>query len=205
MPRSALRLLLAAVTSLVCYSPLHGAAEQGVSPETTVFELVRENPSVNGERRQVMQFESDGLLQFALVLWPAGQAPEGGWPGLLLNHGYHPDPPAYGRNAAGKNDRPGDYYRGMAQAYVDRGLVVVVPDFRGHNESEGISYTTRDDAPLFYARDAAVAFRAMESLPGLNRSRRYMLGHSMGGRVAMEMARQAPERRFLEKRLAELG
>lgn len=152
---------------------------------TVRFELVRENPSVNGERRQVMRYESDGLLQYALLLWPQGEQPATGWPVLLFNHGYHPDPPNYGRNASGESDRPGDYYRSVAQAYVDQGLVVLVPDYRGHNDSEGDAQSKSGEGQLLYSRDAVAAFRGLESLQGLDSKRRYVLGHSMGGPVTL--------------------
>jgi uncharacterized protein len=174
-----LTLLLAALQ--VCAA----TAGQADTAATRGFELVRENPSVNGERRQVLRFEVDGLEQFALLLWPGGEQPLSGWPVLLFNHGYHPDPPNYGRNAQGKNDRPGDYYRAVAQAFVDRGLVVLVPDFRGHNASQGLALNRRADAPEHYARDTVAAFRALDSLDGLDSNRRYMLGHSMGGPVTL--------------------
>ncbi len=176
-----LTLLVAGLAMLLqCYGAAHTAADTA-----TRFELVGENPSVNGERRQVLQFEADGLVQYALILWPSGEPPAGGWPLLLFNHGYHPNPPEYGRNARGEDDRPGDYYRGVAQAFVDRGMVVLVPDFRGHNRSQGLAFTRHDDAPAFYARDTVAAFRALDEVGGLDRSRRYMLGHSMGGLVTL--------------------
>lgn len=179
MPHALLIILLLLAHTVIA------ADENGASPLQAQFQLAYENPSVNGERRQVMRFEVDGLEQYALVLWPAGSAPEGGWPVLLFNHGYHPDPPLYGRNGQGNNDRPGDYYRAIPQAFVDRGMVVVTPDFRGHNASEGAHFTQREDAPLYYARDAVAAFHALTLLPGLDRSRRFMLGHSMGGLVTL--------------------
>ncbi len=160
-------------------------ATQAAAEAAPPFEVIRENPSVNGERRQVLLFESDGLVQYALLLWPVGEAPAGGWPLLLFIHGYHPNPPDYGRNASGEDDRPGDYYRVVAQAFVDRGMAVLVPDLRGHNVSEGHAFTRRDDAPAYYARDAVAAFRALDGVGGVDPSRRYLLGHSMGGLVTL--------------------
>jgi len=61
------------------------------------FVHLRDNPSVAGERREVVSFEADGLLEYALVLWPGSEKPDQGWPVLLFNHGYHPNPPEYGR------------------------------------------------------------------------------------------------------------
>lgn len=144
---------------------------------------VRFNPSVAGERREVVSFQSDGLRQFALILWPAGEQPAKGWPVLLFNHGYHPNPPDYGRIVSGENSRPGDYYRGVAQAFADSGYLVVVPDYRGHNDSDGAEFTSRALADHWYTRDAIAAYFGSVSLEGIDPRRVYMLGHSMGGPI----------------------
>jgi len=143
------------------------------------FVHLRDSPSVAGERREVVSFQSDGLQQFALILWPAGEKPEKGWPVLLFNHGYHPNPPDYGRIASGENSRPGDYYRGVAQAFADSGYLVVVPDYRGHNDSEGAEFTSRALADHWYTRDAIAAYFGLASLEGFDPGRVHMLGHSM--------------------------
>ena len=73
------------------------------------FTLVRNNPSTEGIRRQVLSFEVDGLRQYALLLWPAGKSPDQGWPVLQFNHGFHPDPPRHGsRTIAGTTYRKAD-------------------------------------------------------------------------------------------------
>jgi dipeptidyl aminopeptidase/acylaminoacyl peptidase len=149
------------------------------------FRHLRDNPSVAGERRQVVTFNSDGLRQYALILWPAGEQPEAGWPVLLFNHGYHPNPPDYGRIEGGINSRPGDYYRGTAQAFADHGYVVVAPDYRGHNDSEGTEYTQLALAVHWYTRDAIAAYFGLASLDGIDHQRIYMLGHSMGGPITL--------------------
>jgi len=147
------------------------------------LQRLRENPSVAGERREVVSFKIDGLLEYALILRPAGEKPDKGWPVLLFNHGYHPNPPDYGRIAGGENSRPGDYYRGVAQAFADEGYVVVTPDYRGHNDSEGAEFTTRAFAARWYTRDAIGAYFGLASLKGIDPNCVYMLGHSMGGPI----------------------
>ena len=69
------------------------------------FLSVSETRDAEGLRRQVVAFEVDGLTQYALVLWPVGDAPVKGWPALQFNHGFHPDPPRNGFNAQGETDR----------------------------------------------------------------------------------------------------
>ena len=136
-------------------------------------------------QRRVVRFTADGLKQYALVLEPEGQSPGNGWPVLIMNHGYHPDPPNNGRVADGSTDRPGDYYRGLPLAFAQQGFLVVVPDYRGHNISDGLEYTRETDAHYWYTRDVISAFRALGSLPGADTSNVFMWGHSMGGSITM--------------------
>ncbi len=144
-----------------------------------------ERPEIDGIKRRVVSFSVDGLHQFALILTPTGKTPHGGWPVLLMNHGHHPNPPQYGRVASGETDRPGDYYRALPLAFTKQGFLVVVPDFRGHNDSEGLEFAHGPLESSWYARDSIVAFNAIDSLPDASQSDRFMWGHSMGGAVTL--------------------
>jgi len=176
-----------------CFSTSAWAQVAGILPDQLqamvengryTFSHERDNPTTEGIRREVLRFEVDGLTQYALVLWPAGEAPANGWPVAQFNHGYHPDPPSNGFSGE-KSDRPGDYYRDTVQAFARAGYVVVAPDFRGHNISEGGEFTARILAEAWYSRDAIACFLALESLPGLDLEHAYMLGHSMGGPITL--------------------
>ena len=184
---------LAAIT-LLLFGSGAVARDAGITPAalTTMatsgdyrFTRVSENPTTEGIRRQVLSFEVDGLHQCALLLWPAGEQPQQGWPVLQFNHGFHPDPPRNGFNAEGESDRPGDYYRETAQAFARAGFAVVVPDYRGHNISDGGEFTSRVLADAWYSRDAVACFLALDSLEGLDMDQAYMLGHSMGGAITL--------------------
>ena len=177
-----------------CFSTTVWAQVAGILPEQLqamvengryTFSHERENPTTENVRREVLRFEVDGLSQYALVLWPAGEAPDNGWPVVQFNHGYHPDPPRNGFTGDNQSDRPGDYYRETVQAFARAGYVVVAPDFRGHNISEGREFTARILAEAWYSRDAIACFLALESLPGLDLEHAYMLGHSMGGPITL--------------------
>jgi dienelactone hydrolase len=146
-----------------------------------------EREPLEGTKRRVVRFTVDGLIQYALVLEPESEPPEKGWPVLIMNHGFHPNPPENGRKADGSSDRPGDYYRGIPLAFARAGFLVVVPDFRGHNISEGIEFTTLDNASYWYARDVIAAFRALGSLPGADTEQVFMWGHSMGGSITLRV------------------
>ncbi len=161
-----------------------GLAALVVNPPEVRFTPVRDNPPVEGISRQLVSFELDGLTQYALVLRPPGEPPANGWPLLMYNHGFHPDPPRYGkRTADGVDDRPGDYYRGVPLSYARAGYVVVVPDYRGHNASEGAAFTQRALATYWYVRDVIGAYHAAVHLEGVNPDTVYMAGHSMGGYI----------------------
>ncbi len=154
-----------------------------VSSPATAFETVRSHIDREGIRRHLLQFQADDLRQFALLLEPAGKAPAKGWPVLVYNHGTHPNPPQYGKNSAGEDSRPGDYYRGVAQAYARAGFAVLAPDQRGHNQSQGLSFTRDPHSNYWFARDTVLATLALSSLDQVDVSRVYMAGHSRGGRI----------------------
>lgn len=146
------------------------------------FQVLDSQVGNDGLLRQLASFASDDLTQYALILWPKGHTPEGGWPLLVFNHGFHPDPLQHGV-IDGKDARPGAYYWKTVQAYAHSGYVVVAPDYRGHNNSEGAEYTQRKNPLLWYTRDSINAFKLARQLPAINTRRCYMMGHSMGGPI----------------------
>jgi pimeloyl-ACP methyl ester carboxylesterase len=149
------------------------------------FKLEYMREDLQGIQQRVVSFNVDDLREFALVLQPQGPAPKNGWPTLLINHGHHPNPPQYGRVESGETDRPGDYYRALPLAFAKQGFLVLVPDFRGHNDSEGAEFAHGPLESNWYSRDSIVAFRALDSLPEASRQNRFMWGHSMGGAVTL--------------------
>lgn len=143
-------------------------------------------PPLPGLEQQTLTFESDGLSQYALLQRPVGEAPEGGWPVVVFAHGFHPNPPDYGRRSSdGVTDRPGDYYRAVPQAYARAGFAVLTPDYRGHNDSEGGEYTGTPLSRNWYSRDLIAAIKTLPSLGDLNSEQLFISGHSMGGPITM--------------------
>ena len=173
-----------------------GFISQLGSDDQYVFKINSRIVDAEGISREVAAFNVDGLLQYALILRPAGAAPDQGWPLVMFNHGFHPDSANYGR-IDGSNARPGAYYWDSAQAYAKRGYVVVVPDYRGHNDSK-VQYFSSMERLLnwyslkmhgiykhayWYTRDAIAAYLAAVKLDGINTNKVYMVGHSMGGGI----------------------
>lgn len=155
---------------------------------SNTFELTESRPGLPGLKRYDVAYSADGLRQYAMVLEPDGQAPAEGWPVVVMAHGYHPDPPNYGRIENGETDRPGDYYRGVPTAFAREGFLVVLPDYRGHNASEGLYFTQGPDAMRWYARDVIAAVRALPSLATADPRHVFLWGHSMGARVSLHVA-----------------
>ena len=160
---------------------LNAVDEWGV--EDSQFSTVSVMLGDQGESRELVSFEVDGLLQYALLLKPPGRPPETGWPLLIFNHGFHPEPAKYGVFDNGKVDRPGEYYWHVPQFFVERGFVVLAPDYRGHNISEGAHFTSQPMAENWYVDDVISSYFAAVKLPEVNPSRVYMLGHSLGGLI----------------------
>lgn len=138
-----------------------------------------------GFSAKLYRYESAGLKIHAMVARPEGDAPEGGWPVVIANHGHHPDPPKYGITAEGNDHRPGDYYRRIPELFVARGYLVVMPDFRGHNSSEGFEFTEGMLESAYYTEDVLNLIAAIDDVPDINSDQLYMWGHSMGGEVTL--------------------
>ena len=138
---------------------------------------------------EVAKFSVDELTQYTLILHPESGMPKSGWPVIIFNHGFHPEPFMNGRRSEdGANDRPGDYYREIPQALARQGFLVVAPDYRGHNDSDGAKFTLQEGSPHWYARDVLGVIAALDSTDLANMEHLFMLGHSMGGHVTLIVA-----------------
>jgi len=130
-------------------------------------------PGVNYERR-VVSYRSDGLRIDALLTVPSGKPPKGGWPAIVLNHGYVP-PAVY---------RTTERYVAYVDAFARAGFVVLKPDYRGHGRSEGTargaSYWNPD-----YITDVLNAVASLQQDSRVNAGRIGMWGHSMGGHITL--------------------
>lgn len=152
---------------------------------TSVERNTLANP-LSGLSAEVAKFSVDELTQYTLILHPENGMPKSGWPVIIFNHGFHPEPFMNGRRSEdGANDRPGDYYREIPQALARQGFLVVAPDYRGHNDSEGAEFTLQESSPHWYARDVLGVIAALEGTDRANMEHLFMLGHSMGGHVTL--------------------
>ena len=150
---------------------------------------LKRNPLANplkGLLAQVGKFSVDGLNQYTLLLQPKDGMPESGWPVIIFNHGFHPEPYKNGRRTLdGVSDRPGDYYRQIPQRFARQGFLVIAPDYRGHNDSSGAEYTLQESSPNWYVRDVLGIIDKLQSTGLANMEYLFMLGHSMGAEVTL--------------------
>jgi dienelactone hydrolase len=140
----------------------------------------------------LLGYDSGGLWVRALLAVPDRPRPRGGFPLLVACHGFHPDPPRYGFDAAGHNARPGDYYRSVPRWYTDAGFVVAMPDYRGHNDSGGHADPADPQATLGYAGDVRAMFAALDLVPEADPRRVFLWGHSLGAEVALRVLATPP-------------
>jgi len=146
------------------------------------------NP-IKGLIAQVGKLSVDGLVQYTLLLQPDNGMPLSGWPVIIFNHGFHPEPSMNGRRTVdGLSDRPGDYYRQIPQTFARQGFLVVAPDYRGHNNSSGTEFTLQQSSPDWYTRDVLGIVNALQSTGSANMDHLFILGHSMGAQVTLQAA-----------------
>lgn len=95
----------------------------------------------------------------------------------------------------GLNDHSNKYTR-VAKAWVDAGYVVIAHDFHGHGRSDG--YRAYTSSMQNYVDDARHTIEnAKQRLPRrLNGLPSFILAHSLGGAVAIHLARDAPHNTF---------
>ena len=134
----------------------------------------------------LVSYRYSGLKQHAMVAVPTSETPTDGYPVVVANHGYVPDPRRYGITADGRDSRPGDYYRSVPALFTSRGFLTVIPDYRGHNSSEGFDLIDPQTADSFayYAEDVVAILRALEQIEAVDTDNIFMWSHSMGGIVA---------------------
>lgn len=135
--------------------------------------IVKELTRGSNYRRFYTYYLSEGLKIYALLTIPDGNAPEGGWPAIVFNHGYIPP----------------DVYRTTERyiAYVDElakaGYIVFRIDYRGHDASEGEASGAYGHPG--YAIDVLNAVASIKLMPEVNPEKIGMWGHSMGGYLTL--------------------
>lgn len=144
----------------------------------TVGQILAENEAYT---RRYITYNSGDLKISGIMNVPKGTGP---FPVLILNHG-HIDTSVYTNGRGLKREQ--DYL-------ARRGYIVIHPDYRNHAESDEDPDTDRRFR-LGYAEDVINAIHAVRAakLPFTDTNRIGMLGHSMGGGIAWQIAVTQPD------------
>lgn len=152
---------------------------------TAELKYVRKLEDGVGFAADLVSYRSAGLTVYAMVATPESKPGPNGFPVLVANHGTHPNPPRYGITTAGGDSRPGDYYRAIPELFAQQGFIVVMPDYRGHNISEGVEFTRGFLAGSYYTEDVLALLSGLRGLRHADLDRVFMWGHSLGGEVSL--------------------
>ncbi len=155
------------------YSPLTIAAMRAKSYPGSDLSIVQTLPPGSNYNRYIASYQSDGLTLFGLLTVPTGTKPDGGWPVILLNHGYIP-PAEYSTEES---------YLRIVALFAEAGFIVFKPDYRGNGNSPGTAsqpYISPD-----YVSDSLNALASIRKYPDANANRVGIWGHSMGGNITM--------------------
>ena len=176
--------MLRRVLVLVAALLVVACAESTTTPFINVERSLDDGP---GFSAYLVSYLSDGLKVHAMVAVPNQDMPEDGFPVVIANHGYVPEPAKYGITAAGIDSRPGDYYRSVPELYASRGFLVVLPDYRGHNDSEGSEFVHKPESVGLYAEDVVALMMHLGEIENADLKNVFLWSHSMGGGVSIRV------------------
>jgi fermentation-respiration switch protein FrsA (DUF1100 family) len=111
----------------------------------------------------------EGLLAGTLHI-PQGERPDGGWPAVLMCHGF-----------TGNRMEAHFMFVKTSRSMAADGLATLRFDFRGSGESSG---EFKDMSILTEVADALAAWEFLAGVDGVDAARRGLLGLSLGGAVA---------------------
>ena len=132
-----------------------------------------------GSNRKIVSYMSDEFKVFALMATPNSNAPAGGWPVVILNHGYV-EPSAYRTT--------NNYYSAPISALANSGFAVLMPDYRGHGSSQGTPEGGHFSPVYTYDDLNLISSIAKSPELGLSTSRIGTLGHSLGAHTSLRVA-----------------
>ena len=149
-----------------------------------IKELTKLSPAAGVSRRYFsFAVPADNLTEYGLMTTPASPAPAGGYPVVILIHGYI-QPGAYSTKKA---------YLPDMEFYSQHGFVVLKPDLRGQGLSihagqpEGAYYS------MAYNTDIMSLIASVKKTTGLNGGDINLWGHSMGAYIALRAAVLSPD------------
>lgn len=160
-------------TKAIKKSPINIDYLRGLEYPGSEIKIEEELASGSNYKRYRASYMSDGYKIFGLLTVPNTQAPEGGYPAIVFNHGYIP-PTQYVTT---------EKYIAYVDTLARNEFVVFKIDMRGHGNSEGTASGSYF-SPV-YMTDALNALASLQKYPDVNPSRIGMWGHSMSGNLTL--------------------
>jgi uncharacterized membrane protein/pimeloyl-ACP methyl ester carboxylesterase len=134
----------------------------------------------------IISFTADGLKEYALMNIPSSTEPSGGFPVVVVDHGYI-QPNQYSTT---------DSYKAESDYFANLGYLVLKPDYRGNGNSEVT------DTPLMrfaYPVDVLTLLSSITNIPQANFGKIFLWSHSMGGEVTLEVLEAIKNKPTLSK------
>ncbi len=139
--------------------------------DITVEKKVKSNGNFQS---YIISYISDGLKEYALMEIPNSKKPSGGFPVMILNHGYI-QPEKYSTENS---------YRQIADYFASNGYLVLKPDYRGNANSEILDTAFMRFA---YPIDVINLIQATENIKDADMDNIHLWGHSMGGEITLKV------------------
>lgn len=154
-------------------------AAENTYPSSSLF-VVKKLGTVDGTSRSIIGFQVpvDGLTEFGLMVQPTGQKPPGGYPVIVLCHGYA-NPATY---------QTGLNYLDDMKFYAQHGFVVIKPDYRGQGVSINNGQADSGYYSMAYNTDVMSLISALKKTNYIDKSNINLWGHSLGAYVALRAA-----------------
>lgn len=128
--------------------------------------------------KYLISYPSDGLKIYGIMNVPKDNPPAGGFPVVILNHGYF-NTSTY---------KSGDGTDTKANILANNGYLTLASDYRGFGNSEDSQGSTSRGHRPDYAIDVLNLIASVENLDKADPNKIGLWGHSMGGEVSLRTA-----------------
>ncbi len=156
-------------TPLQTYQPLSIDALRNLKYDNSGITIERTLDPGSNYSRYYVSYKSEGLKIYGLLTVPNSEKPKNDWPAIVFNHGFIP-PAEY---------RTTERYIAYVDGFARNGYIVLRPDYRGHDQSEGEpsgAYGSNG-----YTIDVLNATNSLKHYKDVDPDKIGMWGHSLGG------------------------
>ncbi len=141
--------------------------------------------TLNDTHKYIIRFPvpNSGLKEYALMSLPTTSPPKGGYPLIILCHGYI-NPALYSTTS---------FYVSDMEYYSQHGFAVIKPDFRGQGLSVKSGRAEGAYFSMAYNIDLMNLISSAKRLNYIDKNNISLWGHSMGGYLALRASVMSPD------------